>query len=70
MICGSRLHLHVIYPDLSAPAFESHLNHWLLSNVEVGRTPAMNELKKDVAPVQVLDEMHERQEWEKVNRRR
>jgi uncharacterized membrane protein len=35
--------------------------------VEVGRNPALNELKKDVAPMQVLDEMRERQEWEKTN---
>ena len=35
--------------------------------VEVGRNPALNELKKDVAPMQVLDEMQERQEWEKTN---
>lgn len=35
--------------------------------VEIGRNPALNELKKDVAPMQVLDEMRERQEWEKTN---
>jgi len=35
--------------------------------VEIGRNPALNELKKDVAPVQVMDEMQQRQEWEKTN---
>lgn len=35
--------------------------------VEVGRNPALNELKKDVAPMPVLDEMRERQEREKAD---
>lgn len=36
--------------------------------VEVGRNPALNELKKDVAPKQVLDEIQARQDWEKGSR--
>jgi uncharacterized membrane protein len=36
--------------------------------VEVGRNPALNELKKDVVPKQILDEIQGRQDWEKKNR--
>ncbi len=38
--------------------------------VEVGRNPALNELEKDVAPKQVLDEIQARQDWEKGSRSR
>ncbi len=36
--------------------------------VEVGRNPALNELKKDVVPKQILDEIQGREDWEKKNR--